>query len=280
MESESFGKIVIFGPYKTGTTGLFYKVTTSLSGTIRCLFERMEYVAEPDDDQQWIVAKTILWYDEGDRQPKYESFFDFDRKIYLTRDPRDWLVSGTLFMIQEEPSLYNDDRKLNSILRALQQKQQRPESMSVLELLQLINDLSDRHTFEKTMEWMRLQYTWLPMFEKRLRECMLLKYEDFVDKRLAPLEEYLGFKLSGSGQVSAEHDHVPRTKGKGNWLDWFTDQDREIFQPIFSDYMARYGYADDWEPRPKPAISREHSIDYVIRTVNKRRTTPFIMPAS
>ncbi len=268
-------KVVIFGAYKTGTTGLFYKIASSLPEEPRTLFESSEYLEKPDDAHQWVLAKTILWYAKPERQPRYETFLPFQKQIYLTRDPRDWLVSLTLFMIQQEPSLYGDDAKLSTIIQVLSQKQRRPRSLSCLALLKLLNELSDVHQFDTTMDWMRQHYAWLPVFESRLDDYVRLKYEDFVENRLEPIEEHLGFSLRGSGQVPAELAHVPRTLGKGNWADWFTEEDRDFFRPTFQDYMDQYGYADDWHLSAEPRITAEHSVDYVLRTVNRRRATPF-----
>jgi hypothetical protein len=146
MKTLSRNKIVIFGPYKTGITAIFYKIARSIPCKTRSLFESMEYVEEPEDEHQWVLAKTILWYDDGGNQPKYETFLDFDKQIYLTRDPRDWLVSATLFIIQQEPSLYSDDYKLQRILNALHQKQINPASIPLRHLIELINELSSQHS--------------------------------------------------------------------------------------------------------------------------------------
>ena len=110
-----FQKIVIYGSYKTGTTGLFYKIANSLDGPAKYLFEAQEYKPEVEDLNQWVLAKIIIWLNRQDLLPKYESFLNFDKAIYLTRDPRDWLVSATLFMIQQEQSLYLNDKKLKII---------------------------------------------------------------------------------------------------------------------------------------------------------------------
>jgi hypothetical protein len=124
---------------------------------------------------------------------------------------------------------------------------------------------------------MRRHYQWLPLFEARLRNYLHLKYEDLVDNRLTMIEDYLGFPLSGDAEGDDAHDHVPRTRGYCNWMDWFTEEGRDFLRPIFNDYMVTYGYDNAWNLSVDPTISSEHSIDYVIRTVNKRRAVPFVI---
>lgn len=264
-------KIVIFGPYKTGTTGLFYKIANSLPEAPRVFFEKPAYVPEAGDGQRWVLAKTILWYDDGPPPVRYDTFMGFDKKIYLVRDPRDWIVSGTLFFIQQEPSLYDSDANMAEILNLLRRKVRRPLSLPLNALLERIMGLSEAHDFDAIVEWIRKQYAWLPSFEAGLEGYCRLRYEDFVDGRLTRLEQYLGFPLAGDARVARAHDHVPRTKGYGNWRDWFVAEDIDFFQPLFQDYMTRYGYGDDWRLSRRPEILPAHSTDYVIRTVNKRR---------
>ena len=270
-----FQKIVIYGSYKTGTTGLFYKIANSLDGPAKYLFEAQEYKPEVEDLNQWVLAKIIIWLNRQDLLPKYESFLNFDKAIYLTRDPRDWLVSATLFMIQQEQSLYLNDKKLKIIFTLLQKKQHDPKSISLLSIIKNINELSDHHSFAGTMDWMDKHYAWLPTFEKRLANYFRLRYEDFVDEKVTKLEEYLGFPINAKADVDSVHEHVPRTKSYGNWKDWFTPDDVLYFKPLFAEYMKTYGYEDAWEINRNPNISHDHSIEYVLRTVNKRRSQPF-----
>ena len=278
--SSKFSKIVIFGSYKTGTTGLFYKIANSLPGSARYLFEAQEYKPEIADTNQWVLAKIILWFNRQELIPRYESFLNFDKAIYLTRDPRDWLVSATLFMIQQEESLYTSDESLKLIFRLLQKKQRDPNSVSLVSIIRCINELSNRHTFTATMDWMKSQYEWLLAFERRIPEYIRLRYEDFVDERITELEAYLGFPLKAKAEVDIAHAHVPRTKGYGNWKDWFTPDDILYFRPLFKEYMKTYGYEDAWAINDYPNISHEHSIEYVLRTVNKRRSRPFTIDSS
>ncbi len=272
-------RVVIFGPYKSGTTGLFYKIKNSLSGTVRTLFEPRRYLRENGDAGSWVLSKTILGAGEGPENVKYSDFLAFEKKIYLSRDPRDLMVSGILFIIQQEPSIYNNDERLVRILNLLRQKEADPKSISLCRLFERIVDESDLHSFRQVTEWLGFQYRWLVEFENRLDDYCPVKYEDFVDGKLEGLEEYLGFPLTGEPHVDPVHDHVPRTLTYNNWKNWFLEEDVSFFKPFFDAYIERYGYPDDWRPNDKQSIKPEHCSQYVVRTVNKRRAQPIEMPS-
>jgi hypothetical protein len=266
--------IVIFGPYKSGTTGLYTKIANSLSGPIESVFEQASYDGANRDPNAWVLAKTMIWYDDSSIVDKYGTFLDFDKKILLTRDPRDWIISGMIFLVQQERSLYDSDENMRRILLALREKELDPARHSVVSLLKLILGLSEQHDFVGRMEWIYKHYRWLPEFQGHLGDHLLLAYEDFVDERLEQLEAYLGLSLSGSAEVAPHFSHVPRTKAHGNWRSWFTEEDVAFFRPAFTDYLKRYGYDLSWELDPTPKVPRQHCTDYVIMTTNRRRHAP------
>src|ERR1051326_5563038 len=237
------GKTAIFGPYKSGTTGLFYKLRNSLPPGVRTLFEPDEYAAEPGDADRGVLAKVILHADGGVR---YDTFLGFEKKLYLVRDPRDWLVSATLFLTQTVPGVFDDDRQLERILKLLRHKEEQPSSVSLLRILRAILDAHPPQPFEATMDWMKAQFRWLPEFELGLTDYRRVRYEDFVDGRLREVESYLGLPLQGADDVAEEHDHVPRSKRYGEWKHWFVEEDVEYFVPIFAPYIDRYGYSPKW----------------------------------
>jgi hypothetical protein len=267
------GSIVIFGQYKTGTTALFYKIKNSLTAEVRTLFEALEYPEEPADGGRVVLAKVILRSpDAADpRGPtRYDTFMGFDKKLYLVRDPRDWLVSGTLFVIQQEARLYNDAEKLGRVMELLRQKEHTPRSVSLRRILDEIMRAANNSLASLTA-WMHRQHEWLLGFEGRLHSHYRIKYEDLIDGAVTGLEEYLEFPLSGSAEVAAEHDHVPRTKQYGNWRDWFVEEDVAYFRPIFVAYLERHGYAPEWQLNESPRIRPEHCTEYVARVIDKRK---------
>jgi len=266
-------RIAIYGQYKTGTTALYYLIKNSLSADPRALFEPREYLQESGDEFRDIVAKVILGVPYCEAEPvRYETFRDFARQIYVVRDPRDWLVSGTLFLIQQESAVYDDDELLSTVFDLLVQKERHPLQVSICRILEKILTALPGFSLKTTTEWITGQHRWLFDFEDRLPDCFLLRYEDFVDRQLFELQEYLGFALTGSVRVPPIHDHVVRTKGYGNWRHWFTPEDVAYFKPVFEAYIERYDYSTDWSLHVHPVIRPEHCSAYVRRTVEKKRS--------
>jgi len=274
VKETTVQRIVIFGPYKSGTTALFYKIRNSLPGDIRTLFEQDEYVPDELDDKRWVLAKTILGVEDGPPRVKCKTFMEFEKKVCLVRDPRDLVISGMLFTVQQEPSLYNDDESLLRILKILRQKENNPDSISVSGLFKYIIEASANHRFEDVVGWIARQYRWLLEFESQLENHFVVKYEDLVDGNIEGLEDYLEFPLKGKGVVDSVHDHVPRTMGYNNWKNWFLKADIDFFKPLFGEYIRHYGYAREWELNRRQIIPVEHCSEYVERTVNKKRKTP------
>jgi hypothetical protein len=265
------GSIAIFGAYKTGTTALFSLVRNSLPEGTRTLFEPDEYVPEPEDAERIVLAKVILAVPEEPGGVRYESFLNFDRKLYLVRDPRDWLVSGTLFSIQQDPCVYDDPRTLSSVLALLRQKEEAPQSVPLVRLLARILGANPQKSLNQTANWLARQLEWLIQFEAQLGSYCRVRYESLVDEDLSDIEAHLEIPLVGAASVDSDYAHVPRTKNYGNWRHWLTEEDVAFFRPLMSEYIERYGYDEDWRLDPRPAIAREHATDYVERAVARRQ---------
>ena len=55
-----------------------------------------------------------------------------------------------------------------------------------------------------------------------------------------------------------------RKKASGDWRQWFTEQDVELFKPAYRDYMELIGYGlNDWEFDENPVIEPEYSSIYM-----------------
>jgi len=263
-------KIAILGAYKTGTTALFYLLRDALDPPTRTLFEPARYVPASGDERRNVLAKVILGAPGRDWRVDYRSFAEFDKKILLTRDPRDWLISGMLFMIQQVPALYADDRHFKEILAMLRRKESDPGCLSVKAMLMRLLEMRRESSLEAEIEWMRRHLQWLLDFDATLAGHLVFPYEALVDGRFRDLQDYLGVSLSGHANVPTEHDHVTRTKSHGNWRHWFLPEDAALFKPVFEPYIHRYGYSRIWHPASTPRIDPAHGSAYVARTVGKR----------
>ena len=102
-------------------------------------------------------------------------------------------------------------------------------------------------------------------------DFFVLRYEDVVDGKLQDLESYLGLKLEGKVEVASRFKVIERTKSKGGWRNWFTQEDVEYFKPRFKKYMTRFGYWDDWRLNEKQVVLPEFASSYFLRLMNDRR---------
>jgi len=264
-------KIVIFGQYKSGTTALLFKIRNSLPKNTRMLLEPQAYIPKRNDSKIFVLAKVIAGISDGKEIADYKSFMHFDKKIYLVRDPRDWIVSGILFILQQETAIYNNDNNVRKIIKILEKKEEDPKSISVVKLLEHIISLIPGQSIEEVRRWMIDQYCWLFEFERRLDNYCTIKYEDFVDDKLTEVERYLGIELAGAAEVDDQNRHVVRTKSYGDWRNWYTEKDIDFFRPIFRKYMDNFGYEDDWKLNEEQVIKPEFCSEYVEKTIIMRR---------
>jgi hypothetical protein len=201
----------------------------------------------------------------------YEEFFHFDKKILIVRDPRDWLISGLLFLIQQYSSIYSNQDHLTNILELLAKKENSPDAISVIEISEAILRAIPNRNLDIMVEWIKQQHELVFGFESSLDYYFLIKYEDFIDGMLSELQNYLGIMLEGEAVVDdIERTHIPRTKSYGNWKNWYTESDIEFFKPVFSKYLEKYGYSDFWETNEEKFIDPKYCTQYVRNTVQRR----------
>jgi len=256
---------VIFGQYKSGTTALFCQLRDALNGReIRGLFEESEYVETEGDANRWLLAKVILSFNS---QIRYDSFFKFQKKLLIYRDPRDWLISAMLFAFQEHNrNIYNDPDRFEPLFDLLKKKESNPGSVSLRQILSMIDPLP-----RKTRLFVE-QTKWQIEFEKRLDDYHKIRYEDFIDGNISALEDYLELRLPEEFSVD-RFPHVARTKSYGNWRDWFLEEDVELFRPVMQPYLEHYGYPLEWRLNREPVIDPKFCSEYVTRTVALRRSS-------
>ncbi len=260
-------RTVIFGPYKSGSTGLFYRIRNSLAVRPRELFEPIHYGPVPGDMQTGVLAKVIIGLDGTTPRDHYTSFLEFERRILLVRDPRDWLVSGLLFLPQQHPEIYRDPRRRESLLALLREKEQNPDRISLHQIAHCICQALGHQDTSSLLGWIPAQLAWLVGFDQSLSGHFTLRYEDFVADRLSALENYLGFALNGSSLVDAAHSHVPRSLAAGGWRNWFTAEDTRVYAPLLSSFLSFYGYPTSFHHPGPRRIDPSLCSQYVERTM-------------
>lgn len=260
-------RIAVFGLYKTGTTALYSNIRQALPYTPRTMFEADHYVAVDGDSESGVLAKVIVGQDNTD----YASFAGFDKKILLVRDPRDWIISGCLFLTQEIEEIYRSRARTSRIISLLEQKESTPREIPFTRILEVVVSHSRLQTLPALLSWTRDVLGAFRDFETGIQPGLRLRYEDFVDRDVQALAGYLGVSVPDRFSVDSEFSHVSRTNSHGAWKSWFTREDVEVFQPVFSPFLRQYGYGADWRLDEHPLIAPEHGSGYVARVVDRKR---------
>jgi hypothetical protein len=278
-------KILVEGLSKSGTSALVYKIYNSLPrADTTLLFEEPRCV---DYFSKNVVAKVLidkpLRHAYGPMQcsdPVYDldSYDDF-KKILIIRDPKDRTVSDKLYRLYHEP-FYSDDLFIRSVVKFLREKEANPGGILyynfwrfIIEYSRFSNMLLDELPTFEYREFKELLENRMLLYIKDHPDLFILHYEDFIDGKLEPLEEYLGLKLTGEAQVGEGMKRVERTKGYGDYKNWFTPDDIPLFQPIFQQFIDAYPRYDNWSLNdgPDKVLLSKYGSGYVLRLVNERR---------
>jgi hypothetical protein len=257
-------RAVVFGLGKTGTTALFFKLKQAMAGDTHCLFEPRTFVPPPVSTSS-VLAKVLLGYN---RDVDPTGFFSFDRKLLLTRDPRDTLVSRVLYDIYNEPAICADDRNVERFVSLVRRKEADPRGTSLKAIIDLFDGMARRAMLPRATRDAGVALD----FQCRHTDLFRYPYEDLVRSEYSRLEAHLGFSVSsGTAAVPPEFMRIVRTKQAGNWRHWLTAADVDYFRPRYAPYIEANGYSDDWTLAREPVIPREHASDYVMRLVIERR---------
>ena len=251
--------ILILGIGKSGTTALMSAVSQSLG---------IPFEMEPrnlgrfDYGKSFVAKKLVdsLW----DSELKY--ILNFDKVIFIVRDPRDVLISRLLYRPYGAKK-FRKDVPLKGYLDLVNQKVRKPTSVSVRDLVVRLRETSSHQTQSTTMKvYQRL----LHVHKYYGRNALLLKYEDFVQGNFTDLDAYLGGNVSGIFEVDPKFGRVARKGGHGDWKNWFTREDCTFFDRLFREIYTTFGYVPE-SPAAHPVIDRAASSDYIVRIVNDWR---------
>jgi hypothetical protein len=196
-----------------------------------------------------VVTKKLV----GSQTPDLDAFTGYDRRIWICRDPRDFLVSQTLYRWhREEAPDALDEVWFHRVIERMRAKEADPASVPFHEL----EPADYAATFDAVAElWNRVGGDgWL-----------LYRYEDMVDGRYGPLDDHLGFNVDPEASVAAGLERVARRKGSGDWRSWFTPADVGYYRSGPLDhYMATFGYdRSDWDLDPTPELDPRHGSAYM-----------------
>ena len=266
-------KILILGRGKSGTTGLLFKVA---GGIPNCHIFSGGRPGKYSGDYKNVVYKHTHSEEKGKTFELYQALVareNFDRKIWMARDPRDVAVSRMLFRWHKGHKGLR--KQYREHLDLIEKKEQYPKSISFHELYRYIGHNSQVMTLEELVEgeWRRHQR--MSDFVKSVgNDWFVFKYEDMIQGNFDALNQYLGYRISSEAQVptTTRKSKVVRKKTSGDWRHWFTEVDAEQFKPAYLPYMETIGYdCEDWEVSSNPVIEPRYSSLYIKRLFRKNR---------
>jgi hypothetical protein len=240
-------RIVVVGLPKSGTTILTYRIAAALPG-VHIDFEPPGPPRVPAGHTGPVVTKKLV----GAQTADLASFDQYDRRIWICRDPRDFLVSQALYRWhrEEEPEPI-DVVWFDRILALLEAKEADPGSVAFRDL----EPADYFETFDAVAE----------LWQRQPRSAWFLyRYEDMVAGDYRDLERYLGFAIEPTATVGEGLERVERRKGTGDWRHWFTPSDVEHYRSGgLARYLDAFGYDDgDWALAPRPVLDPRFGSDY------------------
>ena len=258
-------KILILGTGKTGTTVMVYKVAGGLPNCHAFSGGRPgKYIGDYEN--------AVYKHTYEDRKGKsFEVFKEhlnkeqYDRKIWMARDPRDAAVSRMLYRWHKGLKGKKDQYQahLNLVLR----KEKDPHAVPFYEICRYSGHNGWPRSVDQVVAEEQHRYQQMVEFVNELAsDWFLFTFEDMVAGQFEALNNYLGFEVQADATVpsSSGKAKVIRKKSTGDWRSWFTAEDVEIFKPAFTPYMELIGYdCDDWSPHPNPVIEPEFSSVYM-----------------
>jgi hypothetical protein len=266
-------KILILGRGKSGTTGLLFKVA---GGIPNCHAFSGGRPGKFSGDYENVVFKHTHSEKKGKTFNLYQELAakeNFDRKIWMARDPRDVAVSRMLFRWHKgHKGLRKQYRKH---LDLVEKKEQDPQSIPFHELYSCIYQNDQVLPLKELVEKERRLHQRMSDFVKSAgSKWYVFKYEDMIRGNFDALNEYLGYDISSEAQVptTTRKSKVVRKKTAGDWRHWFTEVDVENFKLAYLPYMETIGYdCEDWAISSNPVIEPRYSSLYIKRLFRKNR---------
>lgn len=258
-------KVLILGTGKTGTTVMVYKVS---GGLPNCHAFSGGHPGKYIGDYENAVYKHTYEERKGKNFAVFKEHLNkeqYDRKIWMARDPRDAAVSRMLYRWHR--GLRGQKKQYQAHLDLLLKKEKDPSSIPFVEICRYSGHNGWPRSVEAVIEEEQHRNVEMTKFVKELGEdWFLFTFEDMVDGKFDALNNYLGFEVLADAAVpsTSRHSKVIRKKASGDWRYWFTEEDVTLFKPAVTPYMELIGYdCDDWNLNPHPVIEPEYSSLYM-----------------
>ena len=265
-------RIMILAIGRSGTTALLHKVGAALP-------ESRVFSGGKPDKVAGINGNAVFKFTYNETRGRTFDLFrehlrhtEYDRKIWIARDPRDNALSRFLFRWYRGSK--SDKDQYRAVLDLVEKKEQDPAAIPFHVLMRYRGQqlppfttaaevgADERRTFEQ-----------IHAFVSSLGDdWCIFKYEDLLDNNFAALNEYLGFEIKAATNIDNSTRKVARKKSSGDWRHWYTEEDVALFRPAYTPYMDLIGYdSSDWALHTRQSIEPEYASLYLKRLPRRRR---------
>ncbi len=270
--------VLVIGKGKSGTTVISKTIQHSLPGS--CFHmepKEVGYFERIQPHPQGDVIKIL--FDPWMRRLRLlngivhgETGCRFDKIVAIIRDPRDVLISETLYRPFNVLRRVSGRDAFTPMIELLREKEADPRAVSFAEII----DCSDRICPKiEIVRGAGGQYLhWLSqLIRGKSKDVPLhvLRYEDFIADRTADLSDFLGVPLSDERDVG-KFQRTRRSAASDNWRRWFTSADIARFKPLLQPMIEQWGFTTEWDLDPSPSIAAAEGSTYVERLLDEAET--------
>ncbi len=163
---------------------------------------------------------------------------------------------------------FTNDNNAKRYLELLEIKSSNPDSISLLEI---VNTLSEICSIDFLAEHKSFNEGFISA-KNRIRNKLVLRYEDFIAGNTQDLNDYLGTNVVPSVALPKKLSIISRTKSQGEWLNWCTQSDLDFFPRTFANFNHVFEY--DFSllgNEPDKIISYDKSVGYITRCITDYR---------
>jgi hypothetical protein len=265
-------KIMILAIGRSGTTALLHKMGAALPGL-------KVFSGGKPDKVAGIKGDAIFKFTYSETKGRTFDLFrehlrqtDYDRKIWLARDPRDNALSRFLFRWYRGSKTTRDQYR--AVLELVEKKERNPASVDFCELMRYRGQrLPPFATVAEVIEDERYAFTQMHDFVSTLgNDWFIFKYEDLLENNFAKFNEYLGFEIKTATNIDKSTLKVARKKSTGDWRHWYTEEDVKLLRPVYTPYMNLIGYdSNDWTLHEQQVIEPKYASLYLKGLPKRRR---------
>jgi len=251
-------RILIAGHGKSGTSALFHSIEPLMPEGARKEFEPLFWVQQDNEPLDALAKITLSTHLVPSRT---QDFAHFDKKILIHRDYRDIIVSSTMYSMFVHATIRPvEHQHIDPVIELLEKKEANPLEVNFSAIVDMMVRVTERDL------WAVFDYGPKRVLDfEASYKPFLVRYEDYVaGKGLDKLEDFLGSgKINHKPKLEGSLRRLGRTKGSGDWKNWFTKADVERFKPFAQPINEHYGYELDWDLPANPLPDRKYGSKYV-----------------